>query len=266
MPVERVLDSPPSLLPLFARSAAGLIPGSSRLPFIAGGGREMPDVVLTLPSVSVDHERLAAYDRVCGFALCDLLPPTYIHILAFPLHLALMTDPGFPFPALGLVHIGNEITHHRPVEAREQLSLRVWPTPVQPHPRGRQFSLRTEARVGEELVWEEVSTILKRGGSGSAGEPGQSGGSASAARPSRPERDELPATAEERQVRRARDHRRAGAGEQRQHRGRAMQLAGGHHAPTRLCPHTRTTVPFRPPEAGLAYQAIVSATSTGSPP
>ena len=36
--------------------------------------------------------------------------------------------------------------------------------------------------------------------------------------------------------------------------------------PTRLWPHTRTTVPLRPPDAGLAYHAIVSATSTGSPP
>jgi acyl dehydratase len=41
--------------------------------------------------------------------------------------------------------------------------VRAWPTPIEPHPRGRQFSLRTEARVGEELVWEEVSTNLRRG-------------------------------------------------------------------------------------------------------
>jgi acyl dehydratase len=166
---ERVLESPPALLPLFARSAASLIPGSSRLPFIGRGGRrEIPELTMTLPSVSVDRDRLVAYDRVCGFALSDTLPPTYIHILAFPLHLALMNDPSFPFPAIGLVHIGNEISQHRPVNAGEKLSLRVTPTALAPHPRGQQFSLRAEARVGEEAVWEESSTILRRGSSGSS--------------------------------------------------------------------------------------------------
>ncbi|HZO79671.1 MAG TPA: MaoC/PaaZ C-terminal domain-containing protein [Solirubrobacteraceae bacterium] len=183
---ERVLDSPPSLLPLFARSAAALIPGTSRLPFIGGGGgREIPELTLTLPSVRVERERLVAYDRVCGFSLSDTLPPTYIHILAFPLHLKLMSERSFPFRAIGLVHIANKISQHRHVNAAEELSLRVVPTALEPHPRGRQFSLRTEARVGEELVWEEVSTILKRG----AGSAGPSGPVA------RPSTDELPVTA-----------------------------------------------------------------------
>ena len=176
MTSERVLDSSPSLVPLFARSAATIIPGSSRLPFLRGRGTEIPDLALSLPSVSVQRERLAAYDRVCGFSLADTLPPTYIHVLAFPLHLALMADSRFPFRAIGLVHVANEITQHRPVNVGETLSLRVSPSPLAPHPRGQQFSLRTEARVGEELVWVQLGTILRRRGSGSSE---QSGGSAS---------------------------------------------------------------------------------------
>ena len=62
------------------------------------------------------------------------------------------------------MHNGNEITPRRPVNAGETLSLRVVPTALEPHPRGRQFSLYTEARAGDEVVWEEVSTIFKRGG------------------------------------------------------------------------------------------------------
>ncbi len=182
---ERVLDASPSLLALFARSAAGLIPGSSRLPLIGRGSGAIPEVALSLPTVRVEHERLVAYDRVCGFRLTDTLPPTYIHILAFPLHLAVMTDPAFPFSALGLVHIANRITQRRAVNASERLSLRVWPTALEPHRRGKQFSLRTEARVGEELVWEEVSTILRRGGGARDSSPRS---------PASPD-DQLPATA-----------------------------------------------------------------------
>lgn len=193
MTQERVLPGPPSTLPLFARAGMGAIPGVSKVPFIgvAGGGKEIPDLALVLGDVASDSSRLAAYDRVCGFPLRDALPATFIHVLAFPLHLALMTDGKFPFSPMGLVHIANEITQHRPVRTSEKLSLKVWPTPLEPHPRGQQFSVRSEARVGDELVWEDVSTILRRGGGG---------GGDREAKPSRPEREttsaeELPAAA-----------------------------------------------------------------------
>jgi hypothetical protein len=84
-------------------------------------------------------------------------------MLAFPLQLSLMTDPSFPFGAIGLVHISNRITQHRPIRDAELLQIDVWATPIEDHAAGKQFSLRSEVRVGEELVWEEVSTNLKRG-------------------------------------------------------------------------------------------------------
>lgn len=149
---------------LFARAGVAMIPGVSRLP-VVGGQRaaDVSDDVLVLGDVAVDRDRLAAYDRVCGFTLRQTLPATYPHMLAFPLHLALMTDPSFPFGAIGLVHIYNRITQHRPIATGEALSLRVWADPIEPHPKGRQVSVRTEARAGDELVWEEVSTNLRRG-------------------------------------------------------------------------------------------------------
>jgi acyl dehydratase len=171
MSSERVFESPPSMLQLFARAGVGLVPGASRLPFIGAGagGGEVPSLTLSLPHATVDRDRLTAYCRVCAFQLSDSLPATYPHILAFPLHLALMTDPSFPFPAIGLVHISNQITQRRPIRADETLALRVWPTQLEPHPRGRQFSIRTEATVDGEVVWEEVSTNLRRGGGDGGG-------------------------------------------------------------------------------------------------
>jgi acyl dehydratase len=182
--MERTFQSPPRTLELFARAGLAMIPGASRLPFVGGGGKEIPDLTLRMDDVAVDREKLAAYCRVCGFQVSDALPATYPHILAFPLHLALMTDGRFPFPAIGLVHIANEITQRRPISASERLSLSVKPTALEPHPRGQQFSIRTEASVGGEVVWEEVSTNLRRGG-----------GSGSSAGGDRAQREELPATA-----------------------------------------------------------------------
>ena len=172
---EQVLTSTPRMLPLFARAGAAMIPGASRLPLVGGGGRGagVPDTVLVLEEAQADRSRLAAYDKVCGFPLRDQLPTTYPHMLAFPLHLRLMTDPAFPFPALGLVHIENEIVQRRPITAGEAMSLRVWATPLEPHPRGTSFALRTEARVGDELAWEETSTILRRGSSSKPDDAGR---------------------------------------------------------------------------------------------
>ena len=172
MASERVLSGSPSMLPLFARAGAAMIPGSSRLPFIGSGGEgeALPGLTLVLDEVTVDRQRLADYDRVCKFPLRDRLAATYPHMLAFPLHLSLMTEPSFPFPALGLVHIANRIVQHRPLLTSEQFQVKVWAADLRPHPRGTQFDLRSEVRAGEQLVWEETSTILRRGeGSGHPG-------------------------------------------------------------------------------------------------
>jgi acyl dehydratase len=170
---ERVLKNAPGMLPLFARAGAAMIPGASKLPFLGGG-----------------EPKGALPDRVCRFPLRDQLPTTYPHVLAFGLQLSLMTDSSFPFPALGLVHTANRIVQHRPLLIKERLDLRVWAESLEPHPRGKQFSLRTEAVVGDELAWEETSTILKRGGSSGNGD-------SSKPRSERrdPETEELPVTA-----------------------------------------------------------------------
>ncbi len=159
----RTLDSPPSILPLYARAAAPLIPGASLLPFVPGGGGEIPDIDLKLEGVGADPAAVAAYAKVCGFALRDHLPPTYPHVLAFPLQMAVMADGGFPFGAVGLVHLENRIEQRRPLGLGEELTIRVRPTKLQPHPKGQTFSLMTEVTVDGEPVWESASTMLRRG-------------------------------------------------------------------------------------------------------
>ena len=150
----------------YLKAALPMIPGASKLPFVAGGGGDIPSVELQ-ETATVDAAELARYAKVCGFRLSDELPPTYPHILAFDLHMRILTSGDFPFPAVGLVHIENEITQHRPVRLGEELKLRVSPTKATPHPKGKQFSITTQVRVGRELVWEETSTMLRRGkGSG----------------------------------------------------------------------------------------------------
>jgi acyl dehydratase len=175
--MAKTLDNSPRILPLYARAAVTMIPGTSLLPFVPGGGGEIPDGLdLELAGVTAKPEDVAAYAKVCGFALRDTLPATYPHMLAFPLHMAVMSDGSFPFGAVGLVHVENSIAQKRPICIDEEMTIRVRPTKLQPHPKGKTFSLETEVLVDGEVVWESVSTMLRRGqGDPDASVPGMRG-------------------------------------------------------------------------------------------
>jgi acyl dehydratase len=149
------LSSPPSLLPLYAKAAAT----SS----MHRGGDTLPDSVYTLSEQSIDGAHLAAFQQVCGYRVTDVLPPTYLHVLAFPLSVALMTERAFPFPLVGMVHVNNTITLARAVRADETVSFEVLADDLRPHPAGKQFDLIARATVDGEVVWSGRSTYLRRG-------------------------------------------------------------------------------------------------------
>ena len=150
------LTEPPRLSRLYA---------SALRPSRSPGSPELPDVELVLNEVAVDRDLLAAYDRVCGFRLTDTLPPTYPHVLAFPLHLRLMTDDAFPFAAAGMVHIRNVITTTGRLDAGGSLTIRVRAQRLAPHPKGAQLDLVAEVSAGGAPVWTSRSTYLSRGAS-----------------------------------------------------------------------------------------------------
>lgn len=49
-------------------------------------GSQLPDLGLR-SWIAVDTDKLDAYRKVCGFEESSLLPPTYPHVLAFPLQI-----------------------------------------------------------------------------------------------------------------------------------------------------------------------------------
>jgi acyl dehydratase len=167
----RTLDSAPSATSLYPRAVAGsyALPLLRRVPLVgrragAGRGGALPDLAFALTDIALDPGRVADYARVCGFGVRDELPATYLHVLAFPLAMRLMTDSAFPFGVLGLVHVANRIDHHRPVRLDETPALQVHATGLRDHPKGRQFDVVAEATIDGERVWEGRSTYLRQGG------------------------------------------------------------------------------------------------------
>ena len=152
----------PRLAPLYARAALSALPLRPRRG--DGGVPDLPDLRLALADVAVDPGALAAYDRVCGFVLRDVLPPTYPHVLAFPLHLQLMSDRAFPLALPGLVHVRNVLTQHRPLRLGETLTVCTYADRLAAHPRGTSVDLVTEVDADGARAWVGRSTYLARSG------------------------------------------------------------------------------------------------------
>ncbi|AOR32762.1 hypothetical protein BFF78_18335 [Streptomyces fodineus] len=124
---------------------------------------DFPRGRLVLPGLRVDQERLAAYERVCGFPTGDSdLPVTYPHVLGFPPAMRLMSDRAFPLPLPGLVHTSIEITRHTSLPAAGEYELAVHVEGLAPHRRGTEATVVTGMRAGGDVVWESRSTYLAR--------------------------------------------------------------------------------------------------------
>lgn len=114
-------------------------------------------------------EKLDAFQRLFGVDDNANLPITFPHLLASPLHMEIATRADFPLPALGLIHVANHITQHRPIPTTSVFDFHVWIEGCRPTKIGVEFDLHTEAFVDGACCWEEVTTVLSRAVEGSGG-------------------------------------------------------------------------------------------------
>ncbi len=151
-----VLAALPRLGPLFAKALA---------PSFQRGAARVPRRTVRVCGVHQDPAVVADYDRVCGFPLRDRVPPTWLHVLTFGLHVHLLSGSDSTIRLAGAVHVSNRMRLHRPVDAGEVLDLSVRVDNLRPHRRGALLDMVGEVRVADELVWDGVSTYLAPGAS-----------------------------------------------------------------------------------------------------
>jgi acyl dehydratase len=152
-------DSPPAVLLQYLRAG---------LPRRGPRSDTVPELVLRLPGLRPGREDVARYAAVVGQLPSDRLPLLYPHLLGFGLQLKIMTDPSFPFPPLGLVHVTNEVTVTRPLPLGTELDVAVQAKAVRAHPRGRVVDLVTVASCNGEPAWTGTSSYLHRERTGDA--------------------------------------------------------------------------------------------------
>lgn len=153
----------PAVLPSYGKAALAALPIAGKLPFLPGGGGKLPTKELTLagatlPPSTIKSLRTLTEDR--GGPESPLLLP---HFLAFPLHMQGMTDGAFPYPAMGTVHLDNLVERHKVVSSAEPLDIGVRFLGPFTHKKGLTYQLETTAAVDGEVIWRELSTMLRIG-------------------------------------------------------------------------------------------------------
>ncbi|SEO96552.1 MaoC/PaaZ C-terminal domain-containing protein [Aquisalimonas asiatica] len=141
----------------------GLVRAALRGGATAETAGDVPPIVACVPPAPPDARRLNAYRAVCGFADDGLLPVTYPHAMAGPLHLAALTHPAFPFRLPGLVHVRNTVCQYRGIDAGEPLALQVALGGRREVDKGVEFDMTTSALdAAGAVVWTGTSTNLAR--------------------------------------------------------------------------------------------------------
>jgi acyl dehydratase len=160
----KTLTGEPGGLGTLVRAALPVVPGVNQLPGVRkGSARDFTGLAYRREQVVAERARVDAYAAVCGFPRKDVVPLTFPHMLAFPLHMAIMSDPAFPYPAIGMVHVENTITARRAIRVGEALDVTTSVVVPRPHAKGVLLDFVTTVTGDGETAWESTSTYLRRG-------------------------------------------------------------------------------------------------------
>ncbi len=155
MTAPRTFAKPPHFAPSWLRAIAA----STKAP---KGALTLPRLDMTLLPQPLDAARLEAYRQLCGFADAPTLPPTWPQVASGAIHMQMLTDPSFPLPAMGIVHLRNHIEQLQPIAVDAPLQYACHLEPVRATDKGDEIDLVTEATVDGKLVWRAVITMLSR--------------------------------------------------------------------------------------------------------
>lgn len=153
---ERIhMNSMPSTPPLLLRAALARKSRKAPLAF--------PQASIEVDHIEIDPNQLDRYKAVCGFSQQDqILPMSFLHVLAFRLQMSMMLQKDFPVAPMGCIHLSNTLRQFRPLQSKERPTLRCEIAASELTSKGVEFSFSCGAYVDGEKVWEDDSRYLSR--------------------------------------------------------------------------------------------------------
>jgi len=133
---------------------------AGKKPYIAPTNAPTGRIVFEASTVRPKPAHVRHYRDVCGIPESPYLPHAFPHVLAMPLHMYIFAAPLFPVKVLGLIHLRNTIRALAPIPIASALRIDAeWET-LRETKVGQEYDLITRVYVGDDLYWEEVSTML----------------------------------------------------------------------------------------------------------
>jgi hypothetical protein len=148
-----VLNSLPNMPIILAKAAikSGSYKVGDRLPAISAEWQNMP----------IDAQHLVRYNRICGFAE-HKMPATYLWTRAFPLIMRILVSKQFPLPAMGQVHLSNQISVHKTFDISKKITITAAVAHSKLSSKGLEWTMQLTADVEGLSVWSSQSTFLHR--------------------------------------------------------------------------------------------------------
>ena len=148
-----VLNSLPNMPIILAKAAikSGSYKVGDSLPAISAEWQNMP----------IDAQHLAQYNQICGFAE-HKMPATYLWTRAFPLIMRILVSKQFPLPAMGQVHLSNQISVHKTFDISKNITITAAVAHSKLSSKGLEWTMQLTADVEGLSVWSSQSTFLHR--------------------------------------------------------------------------------------------------------
>lgn len=134
------------------KSKPGLAPGAT-----------IPRFETILKPMRADRALYVGLRKAWDLPDYGVLPPVFPAVATFMTHLRHLSDPRFPFQAMGTVHMRTVIEQKRALRVDEMVGYRCWVDGHREVDRGVEFDLMTEAFVDGKVISTTTMVMYRRG-------------------------------------------------------------------------------------------------------
>lgn len=123
----------------------------------------MPEINASWYGAQADQGALKDYCATLDIEFGKTLPVLYPHVMAGAMHMHMLSHKIFPIGLLGAVHLKNTITQHKAINIGDKMDLHAQMGGFRLTAKGVEFDFTTQAKIADEVVWEELSIYFMAG-------------------------------------------------------------------------------------------------------